>query len=127
MAKKSKKAEEIKEPRKMGRPVKYDPSFVDEVLSLGPAYKTEIALHLWVHVDTIHDWCKKYPEFSYAVERAKQLDEVRTLNGGLNGTLNASMAKFKMGGIHGIVEKTETKMEHTGLPPTQITIVHPTK
>lgn len=90
----------------MGRPVKYDPSFVDVVLKMGAAYKTQIALKLWVHVDTIHDWCKKYPDFSYAVERAKQLDEVKTLKGGLNGTLNANMAKFKMGGIHGIIEKT---------------------
>lgn len=58
---------------KGGRPVKYKTEYVKQVekLCILGATNEEIADFFEVHVDTIHDWRKRYPTFSDAIKRGK--------------------------------------------------------
>jgi hypothetical protein len=56
-----------------GRPSLYKPEYVDdvEVFCREGAIDQDIANHYGVHVDTIYEWKKVYPEFSEAIKRGK--------------------------------------------------------
>jgi hypothetical protein len=59
--------------RGRGRPSAYDPAYCDAVIDYGQAGKSRvwIACELGVHIDTLHQWCSLYPDFSEALSRAK--------------------------------------------------------
>lgn len=63
----------------VGRPLKYDPKFDRIVygLALLGATLPEIASSLSVHVDTIHDWRKKFPRFSDALTQGREFADVK--------------------------------------------------
>lgn len=49
---------------------------------------------LGVNGDTLVEWAKKYPEFSAAYARAKQLQERIWLTNGMNSLYNSQFAQF---------------------------------
>lgn len=53
-----------------GRPTKYKKEFCKKVVDMmyGGASKYQVARELLVHVDTIAEWCRVYPEFSAAIK-----------------------------------------------------------
>jgi hypothetical protein len=56
-----------------GRPTKYKPSYPSQAYEycLLGATDAELADQFEVNVDTIHEWKKKYPEFSDSIKRGK--------------------------------------------------------
>jgi hypothetical protein len=69
----SKLKTEKKEKHAGGRPTKYDPSvlpWIEKLCKLG-ATDVELAEFLEVNPDTIHEWKKKYPEFSESIKKGK--------------------------------------------------------
>jgi hypothetical protein len=59
---------------KMGRPTKYDPSWMlDKIVEVGErgGSNAEMALELGISKDTFHEWVKKNPDFSEAVNRGE--------------------------------------------------------
>ena len=65
-----------------------------------------------VHIDTLHEWCNKNPEFSEAYKRAKQLQEKIWLVNGMQGLYNAQFAQFFGKNCLGYADKQE--IEHSG-------------
>lgn len=65
--------------RKMGRPTKYDPTWmleaIIEVGRLGGS-KDKMASAIGVHLDTLYDWSEKHADFSETIKEATQLSKV---------------------------------------------------
>ena len=61
-----------------GRPTKYRAEMCEHVVSLGSEgkSKTEIAFELGVVRQTLDEWAERYPDFSHAMTRAKQAEQV---------------------------------------------------
>jgi hypothetical protein len=60
---------------KMGRPPVYHPELCDFVLSIaqGGLSLTGMAVRIGVARDTVYDWIEKYPDFSDAMKRAREI------------------------------------------------------
>ena len=54
---------------------------------------------------------KKFKSFSTLLEQAKELQEIKLMDGGAKGKLNAAITKFMLMNNHNYSEKTETKTE----------------
>ena len=52
-----------------------------------------LALVLHVHKDTIHDWRKKYAEFSYLIDELLSKQAIMLANKSLSGLYNPTIAK----------------------------------
>ena len=65
-----------------------------------------LALHLDVSKDTLYEWGKEYPEFSYSLTKIKQLQEERLSLGGLSGDYNPVISKLILAVNHGYTEPT---------------------
>lgn len=65
------------EPKKVGRPTKYDPAFCERVVELGRQGKSResICARLGIGWSTLHAWADIYPEFQDALEEAKFLEQ----------------------------------------------------
>lgn len=72
----------------------------------------DFADKIGVHIDTLHEWCKNYEEFSEAYARAKQLQEEIWLVNGMNGQYNSQFAIFFGKNCLGYKDKQE--LEHSG-------------
>jgi len=61
--------------RPIGRPALYKPEYCEQVVELGAKGKSlaQIAAALDVSRANLYDWAERYPEFSSAVSRAKDL------------------------------------------------------
>lgn len=57
---------------------------------------------------TFHDWVKKYPEFSNALGKCKQMQMNHLMQHALEGTYNAGFAKFLAQNISEYRDKIET-------------------
>lgn len=106
---------------KIGRPSKYDPKYCEEIVEFfsGPAYValpskngiqlfgndlpllSSFAARIGVHRDTLHEWAEKFPDFSDALKRAKDLQEQMLVTNGLKGLYNPSFAVFAAKNILG--------------------------
>lgn len=64
------------QPKKIGRPSKYDPSYCELVVDLGAAGKSkaQIAAAIGVTRTTMDSWAEKFPEFLGALKAAKDLE-----------------------------------------------------
>jgi len=65
---------DIKPKAKMGRPTKYDPSWMaKKIIEVGKdgGSNAEMALALSISKDTFYNWVKQYPDFSDAVKLAE--------------------------------------------------------
>ena len=82
-----------------------------------------LSLHLGISRTTIYDWAKdkEKPEFSNTLERLNALQEASLLNGGLQGRLNANIAKLALAN-HGYSDKQEidNKSSDGSMSPTVI-------
>jgi hypothetical protein len=58
-----------------GRPTKYDPTYCDEVVTLGAQgyTKEEMCAELKFTMSTMHEWCKLHSDFSNAVKESVHL------------------------------------------------------
>jgi hypothetical protein len=61
-----------------GRPSKYDPEHCETVVALGSQGKSkvEIAHEIGVNRTTIDEWARVHPEFSRAITRAKEAEQI---------------------------------------------------
>ena len=61
-----------------GRPSTYDPKYCEEVIELGRLGKSpeSIAATIGVPRLTMYSWCEAHPEFSAAIKRAKDLEQL---------------------------------------------------
>ena len=61
----------------VGRPSKYDPAFCERIIQLGKLGKSieQIACELDVGTRTIYEWRDVHPEFSRALEIAKEYEQ----------------------------------------------------
>lgn len=124
---------------KNGRPTKYKPEYCEEIVgyfSAKPFDEVEtpygpkkvanpmptfhkFAQFIGVNEDTVVEWVKaedkdgnlKYPEFSAAYKRAKELQKWFLIENGLNGVYNATFAIFTAKNITDMRDKTE--IDHT--------------
>jgi hypothetical protein len=104
----------------IGRPTKYDPSFIDiarEYINSCGREATELptiqglALKLGVDDERIGEYAKKYPEFHATIKELVGAQMNQLMNDGLYGgkDVNASMAIFLLKANHGLIE-TEKKI-----------------
>lgn len=115
----------------MGAPTKYSQEVletaIDYVINFGD-YGDEVptiaglAMAIKTHRDTIYDWSKQEDkkEFSDIVKILMTNQERKLVNGGLNGSMNPTIAKLLLA-KHGHSDKTETditsggeKLQHPG-------------
>lgn len=107
----------------MGRPTKYTPDIIyqiDTYLQSCGREQTELPTHIGfarfigVDTDTLVEWGKKYKDFSVALKRLDEAQQVQLMNDGLYGgkEVNSSMAIFLLKANHGLIETSRT--EHTG-------------
>ena len=78
MAKASKAPAKGQTKRPVGRPSSYDPAYCEQVVKLGAEGNSpeEISAEINVPRTTMDSWAEKYPEFSEALTRAKDLELV---------------------------------------------------
>jgi len=129
MAKKKKKSPE-------GRPTKYNPIYCKQITNYfgtdpqnykditithkdgSVIEKTEeeanplptfmkFARSIGVWHDTLHQWCKKYPEFSAAYNRAKELQTEFIIENALRDNYSGYFAGLMMKNMFGWRDKTE--------------------
>jgi len=111
----------------IGRPTKYDPSFIDkaiEYLKTCGGHNMKLptlegfALYLHVHRDTLYEWAKKYKEFSDTVKDIEQLQKEQLVNDGIYGgkEVNATIVKLLLQSNHGMKERTDTTTNDKDIP-----------
>lgn len=73
--KKTVKAQSCRNPKRSGRPTKYDPAMCERVIELAREGKSkaQIRRDLGIHHSTWADWTKEHPEFSAAVKESYDL------------------------------------------------------
>lgn len=119
--------------RGRGRPLEYHDGLCDEVVDLGRQGKShaQIAAGIDVSRQTLYAWAEQYPQFSDAMDRARQLSQAWWENAGQMGMLmpgfNASVYNKQMANRfrdeHGDVSKVEHSGPNGGPIPTTIQIV----
>lgn len=113
----------------VGRPSKYDPIYIEsattyledntDILTEGKL-KVKLptiegfAAFVGVNKTTLYEWSKVHPEFSNALDKIKTEQQKRLVNSGLSGDYNSTIAKLVLSANHGMSEKTESKVEHSG-------------
>lgn len=109
-----------------GRPTKYKPEYCQGIIAyfdIKP-YKNEtgkgkkvandlrflsqFARSVGVCHETLHEWCKIYPEFSAAYKKAKDMQREHLITCGLLGFYNPAAFIFTAKNIAGMRDKTET-------------------
>lgn len=88
--------------RPVGRPSQYDPEYCDVAIEIGKrgGGPLQIACEIGVLRETLYDWAKVHPEFSTALKKAKQFEQMWWENKGLEGMtadkFNAQVWKISM-------------------------------
>lgn len=117
-----------------GRPTKYNSEAqakADKYVDGGFTEKDDVVpsragLCLYLNVDreTLTNWGKVYPEFFGTLERLRSMQEHITLNGGLKGNFNSTIAKLLLAN-HGYSDKQA--VDHTTggkeIQPNRIEII----
>jgi hypothetical protein len=108
---------------KVGRPSDYRPEYCDLVVELGKQGMLPVQMAPRCGVESrqsLHDWAKKYPEFSYAFNMARIWCEDYWLNlgktkaSGENPFADSSTIKFFLSAAFGYREKTDQSIEIEG-------------
>lgn len=130
-----------KEKRKEGRPSKYKPIYCEKIIDyfdIEPSIFRDITLtykdgstkevseeeasplptfrkfakSIGTYHDVLLDWCKKYPEFSTAYNRAKEAQMEFIIENAIRDNYSGYFAGLYMKNMFGWRDKTET--EHSG-------------
>jgi hypothetical protein len=109
----------------VGRPTKYKEEYCQVIIDLASEGALPIiwASKLMVAKQTLHDWRKSYPKFSYAYDVAKSLAEAHLSNRGLHGDpLDLNKAKFFLSASFNVseVNKREVKQEINTMPELKV-------
>ena len=116
----------------MARPTKYTPELVERAKAYLTDFESQnsavipshagLANYLEVRRETLYDWAKQKnkAEFSNILGEILAKQEEMTLNGGLSGTFNASIAKLLLG-KHGYSDKQDTQLTGAQGGPVAIT------
>ena len=67
-----------------------------------------------VSLQTLHNWCKEYPEFLEAFTQAKELQARHVAVNALNGTYNGGFAQFMLMNTAGWRNKSDLEQNVTG-------------
>ncbi|GEM_PF-1773807 len=111
----------------MGRPTKYKPEFVSEVEKYLKTTGREqmklptiegFAIFIEVSRDSLYEWRKLYPEFSYALEKILLRQEVQLIDDGIYGgkEVNATIVKLMLQNNHGMKERSDQTTNDRDLP-----------
>lgn len=103
---------------KVGRPTKYQDSFVDEVdkyiatTGHGTMHMPKIeslAIRLGVCKDTLYEWAKEHKEFSDALAKLMNYQGERLIDDGIYGgkEVNATIIKLLLQNNHGMKERVD--------------------
>lgn len=96
---------------KGGRPTKYYPAIVDKVEDYFKTVNTDelpsiegLANYMDISRDTIYEWQKHYPKFSYTIKKILIKQKLKLMNDGMYGgkEVNAGMAIFLLKANHGL-------------------------
>lgn len=84
-----------KKENKVGRPTAYKDAYNNVVyaLCLLGATDAELASQLDVHVDTINEWKKVYPEFSESIKKGKYIADSKIANSLYNRAMGCRISK----------------------------------
>ena len=105
-------------PNKVGRPSKYQDSFIEELdRYLATTGKEQTTLPtkqgfaLWLDVDdeTLNEWAKEHKEFSATLRRLMLLQGEQLINDGIYGgkEVNATIVKLLLQNNHGMKERVD--------------------
>jgi hypothetical protein len=99
-----------KEPHPGGRPTKYNPTCNEQAYKLCLLGFTdeELAAFFDVHVDTVYEWKKVYPEFSEAVNRGKYIADGEVAASLYKRSIGYSFEENTYEGINGNLQLTKT-------------------
>ena len=101
-----------------GRPSKYNPDFIDEVINYLKSTGREntslptiegFAIWLKVHRDTLYEWAKIYPKFSDTLKEIEMLQKQQLIDDGIYGgkEVNATIVKLLLQNNHGMKERSD--------------------
>jgi hypothetical protein len=122
---------EVKVPEKPkhagGRPSEYDPAYiqkVDDYLLTTGKEQTSLptiegyAIYLDVSRQSLYEWSKKYPEFSYTLKRIELRQKQQLIDDGIYGgkEVNATIVKLLLQNNHGMKERTDTTSGDKPIP-----------
>lgn len=71
----------------------------------------DFAIHIGVHVDTLHEWKKKHPKFSEAYKKAQDLQHRHLVKNSLQGRYQNSFAIFTAKNVLGWRDKQEHSVD----------------
>lgn len=113
-----------------GRPTKYKEDFPEQIISyflMQDEFPTfaGFATKCNCTMECLHEWQRRYPEFSEAYKKAKQIQENRTIQGAMSNTLNSTFSIFFLKNCHGYKDKVENEI--SGLDAISISIIKPRK
>lgn len=101
-----------------GRPRKYSTADIERFADEFKIWLNNPS-HLWIKdfaldndfdPDYLHEWAKENEKFRGVYKQAKQRQESRLVNGGLNEAYNGSIVKFVLANAHNWSDKSETKI-----------------
>lgn len=110
---------------KMGRPTKYDPKYIQEMIdffkrdyTIRKNGKTEacdfpsiarFAVNIDVNKSTIYEWADKHPDFSNALKKCQEMQEDIIVNNSLKGSYNGAFAQFLLKNNFGYKDRQEVE------------------
>jgi len=120
---------------KVGRPSKYQDSFVDEMdkylATVGDGtgkLPTRQGFALWLDVDedTLNNWAKEHEEFFGALKKLMLLQGQQLINDGIYGgkEVNATIVKLLLQNNHGMKERVDNTTNDKDLPTPLLANVH---
>ncbi|MGB2865225.1 MAG: terminase small subunit [Sedimentisphaerales bacterium] len=121
-----------KAPHPGGRPTKYTPDMIDRLEGYmrncqdDLPSKAGFAIFVGVHVNTMDNWGRKYPEFLWALERLKTLQCSILIDKGLKGAYNPTITKLLLINNHGFGKRRDTVTDdkHFGAVTVSAECVH---
>lgn len=83
------------------------------------------ALMLDVAPTTLYEWAEKYPMFSKALGKIKEVQKQRLVNNGLSERYNATIAKLILSSNHGMREKSDVTTDDKPIEGIAVSFVKP--
>jgi transposase-like protein len=89
----------MEEKKGRGRPTKYDPEMINEIVPfMSQGYSKEaLAGHLSISKETLYQWIKEYPDFSDAIKEGVSKSQMFWEQLGMQGIFTDEKTKFAQG------------------------------